>query len=262
MKNIVEVKGLKKYFKSEHLFYSGGETVKAVDGVSFPHEAGKILAIVGESGSGKTTIARCIAGLLEQDAGEVLFEEAGVDFSVPEIRRKIQYVFQDTYSSLNPRIRIQKAIEEPIKFHFGLKGGELKVEAANCLADVGLSAAVLDKYPHELSGGQRQRVVIARALSMKPELIIADEPVSSLDVSVQAQILKLFLELNRQGISIMFITHDLRIVKNLADDVIILQYGRIAEQGPVERIYKKPATDYTKLLLSSIPDSPYKNFRF
>ena len=259
MKNIVEIKALKKYFKTEHVFYGKNETVRAVDGVSFEHEAGKILAIVGESGSGKTSVARCIAGLLEQDAGEILFEEKAVDFRDRETRRKIQYVFQDTYSSLNPRIRIGKAIEEPIEFHFKTAGRDLKNEAVKCLEDVGLSAAVTEKYPHELSGGQRQRVVIARALSMRTELLIADEPVSSLDVSVQAQILKLFLSLNNRGISIIFITHDLRIVKNLADSVIIMQDGKIAERGVVERIYKNPGTDYTRLLLSSIPNSPFKH---
>jgi ABC-type oligopeptide transport system ATPase subunit len=257
MKNIIEVKGLKKYFKTEHLFYGKNEIVKAVDGVSFEHEAGKILAIVGESGSGKTTVARCIAGLLEQDAGEILFEEKSIDFGDRETRRKIQYIFQDTYSSLNPRIKTGKALEEPIEFHFKITGKELKNEAIKCLEDVGLSSAVLEKYPHELSGGQRQRVVIARALAMKPELLIADEPVSSLDVSVQAQILKLFLLLNNRGISMIFITHDLRIVKNLADGIIIMQDGKIVEQGDVGKIYKKPSTDYTKLLLSSIPNSPY-----
>ena len=258
MKNIIEVRGLKKYFKTEHMFYGKNEAVKAVDGVSFANEAGKILAIVGESGSGKTTVARCIAGLLPQDEGDILFEEKNIDFSDGQTRRKVQYIFQDTYSSLNPRIRIGMAIEEPIGFHFKTTGKELKNEAVKCLEDVGLSAAVFEKYPHELSGGQRQRAVIARALSMQPELIIADEPVSSLDVSVQAQILQLFLQLNNRGLSIIFITHDLRIVKNLADSLIIMQHGRIAEQGAVEAIYKNPATDYTKLLLSSIPDSPYK----
>lgn len=258
MKNIVEVKGLKKYFKTEHLFYGKNETVKAVDDVSFEHEAGKILAIVGESGSGKTTIARCIAGLETPDSGSVDFEGKAVDFADITTRRKIQYVFQDTYSSLNPRMRIQEILEEPVKFHFKIKGSELKNEIINCLEDVGLAPDISGKYPHELSGGQRQRVVIARALTMKPELLIADEPVSSLDVSVQAQILKLFSEMNGKGISILFITHDLRIVKNLADRVIVLQHGKIVEDGAVEQIYREPSSNYMKLLLSSIPNSPYK----
>jgi ABC-type oligopeptide transport system ATPase subunit len=258
LKNIIEVKGLIKYFKTESLFSGRNEIVKAVDDVSFDHEAGKILAIVGESGSGKTTVARCIAGLLPPDSGKITFEENNIDFSNKETRRKIQYVFQDTYSSLNPRIRVGAAIEEPIKFHFKPAENELRNEALKCLEDVGLSAAILEKYPHELSGGQRQRVVIARALAMKPEVLIADEPVSSLDVSVQAQILKLFIELNNKGISIIFITHDLRIVKNLADEIIIMQNGKIVEMGIVEKIYRRPATEYTRLLLSSIPNSPYK----
>jgi peptide/nickel transport system ATP-binding protein len=258
MENIIEVRNLTKYFKTERLFGGAGGTVKAVDGVSFCLEKGRVLAIAGESGSGKTTIARCVAGLETRDSGDIMFENSPLLYDNPATRRRIQYVFQDTYSSLNPRIRIRDAVKEPIAFHFRASGKILDAAAKKCLEQVGLPAALLDSFPHELSGGQRQRVVIARALAMKPDVLIADEPVSSLDVSVQAQILKLFLELNRGGISIIFITHDLRIVKNLADSMIVLKDGRTAEEGPVEKIYAKPESDYTKLLLSSIPDSPYK----
>jgi ABC-type oligopeptide transport system ATPase subunit len=155
-------------------------------------------------------------------------------------------------------MRIGKILEEPARFHFKMKGDELKDEITGCLEDVGLAPATGNKYPHELSGGQRQRVVIARALIMKPELLVADEPVSSLDVSVQAQILRLLSDMNGRGISIVFITHDLRIVKNFADRLIVLRQGRIVEEGGVEQIYKSPASGYTKLLLASIPNSPYK----
>lgn len=261
LKNIVVVKGLKKYFKTENLFYGKNETVKAVDGVAFALETGKILAIAGESGSGKTTIARCVAGLETPDEGTMDFDGKTADFGDITTRRKIQYIFQDTYSSLNPRMRVSEILGEPARFHFRLKGNGLENEIMNRLEDVGLAPAAARKYPHELSGGQRQRVVIARALTMRPELLIADEPVSSLDVSVQAQILRLFSQMNKKGISIIFITHDLRIVKNLADSMIVLRHGRIAEEGPVGQIYRAPASDYTKLLLASIPNSPYKYSR-
>jgi len=259
MEKIIEIKDLKKRFKIEHVFTEEKETVKAVDGVSFALEKGKVLALVGESGSGKTTIARCICGLETPDSGEILFEGRLLDLKNAETRRKIQYIFQDTFSSLNPRMRIKDAIAEPINFHFRLKGNELEAETKKYLDLVGLSESVSAKYPHELSGGQRQRVVTARALTMKPEVLIADEPVSSLDVSIQAQILQLFSKLNKEEkISIIFITHDLRIVKNIADDMLVLNKGKIVEEGEVSKIYKNPENEYTKLLLSSIPDSPYK----
>jgi ABC-type glutathione transport system ATPase component len=182
-----------------------------------------------------------------------------LDFHNPETRRKIQYVFQDTFHALNPRMNISRAIMEPIAFHFGTTGQELIDKADEFLDLVGLPAQVKEKYPHELSGGQRQRVCIARALTVRPDLLIADEPVSSLDVSVQAQILKLFVELNEsRGITILFITHDLRIVKSLADHVIVMSGGKIVENGTVESVYSAPESMYTKLLLSSIPNSPYK----
>lgn len=258
MKNILEIKGLKKYFKVERMFSETKQTVRAVDDVSFALDAGEILAIVGESGSGKTTVARCVAGLETPDAGEMLFEGKPLGYKNPETRRRVQYIFQDTFGSLNPRMRILEILKEPLAFHFGLRGAELEQSAGECLEKTGLTAALLDKYPHELSGGQRQRVVIARALAMKPGVLIADEPVSSLDVSVQAQILKLFTGLNKKGISMIFITHDLRIVKNLADNIMVMQNGKVVEEGVVDRVYGKPASDYTKQLLASIPNSPYK----
>ncbi len=256
---MIEVKDLKKTFIAEAMFSGEKETVTAVDGVTFSVSKGEILALVGESGSGKTTIARCVAGLETRDSGEILINGEKTKYDVPGERRKVQYVFQDTFGSLNPRMKVAEAIKEPIAFHFGLKGEELKAASRGYLEMTGLKDDIGDKYPHEISGGQRQRVVLARALSMKPEVLIADEPVSSLDVSVQAQILSLLMELNdKQGITMLFITHDLRIVKSLAHRVIILRRGRIEEQGVVEAVYGAPKSDYTKLLLSSIPDSPYK----
>ena len=236
------------------MFGSGTADVRAVDNVSFEAREGTILAIVGESGSGKSTIARCVAGIETPDEGEIIFNGEKLVFDTKEKRASVQYVFQDTFGSLNPRMKVKDTIAEPIGFHFGKKGDELAGTIKFCLESVGLPNGIGNKYPHELSGGQRQRVVIARALSMNPSLLIADEPVSSLDVSVQAQILALFQKLNREKkISIIFITHDLRIVKSLADDIIVLKDGKIEEFGGVSKVYKEPESLYTKLLLASIP---------
>ena len=248
---LLTVRNLKKIFKVEKLFEGTKQIVTAVDNVSFDMEKGKVLAVVGESGSGKTTLARCIAGLEEYE-GEILFKDKKINFKNKKTRRQIQYIFQDTYNSLNPRMKIKDIIAEPIIFHFALSGEKLNYEVKKYLKYVGLNYDVLDKYPYELSGGQRQRIVIAKALTMNPELLVADEPVSSLDVSVQTQILKLFYDLNKKGITIIFITHDLRIVKSIADEIIVMQHGKIVENGRVDVIYNKPGTEYTKRLLEAV----------
>ena len=253
MKELLVIKNLKKYFLIENMFSGKKDIVKAVDDVTFCVEKEKIVALVGESGSGKTTVARCIAGLEIKDTGEILYEGKEISFDTKEKRRKIQYIFQDSMGSLNPRMRVKDVIEEPLKFHFDLKGEELKNKVNEYLYSVGLNENFKEKFPHELSGGQRQRIVIARALTMQPSLLIADEPVSNLDVSIQAQILKLFLDLNKkEKLTILFITHDLRIVKNLADYVIVMKNGKIVEMGEVGRVFSKPKSEYTKVLLSSI----------
>jgi len=258
LKNIFEARSITKDFHIEGLFGGKKRVVRALDNVSVCMEAGSVMAVVGESGSGKTTFGRCAAGLEIQDSGIILFEGKPVDFKDRETRRKIQYIFQDTYGSLNPRIRAGAAVMEAISHCFGISGKELEAEAFKCLFDVGLSEREFYKYPHELSGGQRQRIVIARALAVKPELLIADEPVSSLDVSVQAQILSLFLGLNRKGISIIFITHDLRIVRALADNVTVFKNGKIVESGPVASVYNRPKDPYSALLISSVPGTGKK----
>ncbi|MEI7542686.1 MAG: ATP-binding cassette domain-containing protein [bacterium] len=256
---MLKVINLKKVFTNEKMFGKGKTEVIAVAGVSFEVKDGTIMAIVGESGSGKTTIARCLAGIEIPDEGEIIFNNEPLMFDTKEKRAAVQYVFQDTFGSLNPRMKIGDIIAEPIGFHFNKTGNELRLGVIACLESVGLKTEIENKYPHELSGGQRQRVVIARALAMRPSLLIADEPVSSLDVSVQAQILSLFQKLNKENkISIVFITHDLRLVKSLADDIIVLKDGKIEEQGSVENVFCKPKSAYTKLLLSSIPGNPQK----
>ncbi|HPD18609.1 MAG: ABC transporter ATP-binding protein [Candidatus Goldbacteria bacterium] len=248
---LLVVNGLKKIFKVEKMFEETRQIIAAVDNVSFEVNAGKVAAIAGESGSGKTTLARCIAGL-EDYEGEITFKGKRINFKDRETRRQVQYIFQDTYDSLNPRMNIKDIMAEPLSFHYGLKGGKLVNEIIKCLKDVGLKENVLNKYPYELSGGQRQRIVIARALTMKPELIIADEPVSSLDVSIQSQILKLFYDFNKNGMTIIFITHDLRIVKLIADEIMVMKQGKIVERGEVNDVYNKPETEYTKRLLEAI----------
>jgi ABC-type glutathione transport system ATPase component len=251
---LLKIISLKKSFITETPGIGARKTVAAVDDVSFEVADARITALVGESGSGKTTIARCVAGLEKPDSGEIIYNNEPLAFDTGEKRRRVQYVFQDTFSSLNPRMRAGEAIAEPIRFHFNRKGSELQTAMFSMLESVGLPGSIAEKYPHELSGGQRQRVVIARALALQPELLLADEPVSSLDVSIQAQVLSLLKELNeKHGISILFITHDLRIVKSLAHDVVVLKDGKIVEKGDVNVIFSSPRAEYTRLLLSSIP---------
>jgi len=254
MNNIIlRTEKINKHFMSEGVFGTARYRVNALVDASVEVNKGEILALVGESGSGKTTLARIIAGLEKQDSGTVLLDGKIPDYKNPDERRKVQYVFQDTYYSLNPRMTIRNVLAEPLKAHFGLKKDELNVKVSNMLQSVGLGADAMEKYPHELSGGQRQRVGIARALSVNPELLIADEPVSSLDVSVQAQILKLLSDLNEKTkISIIFITHDLRVVKSLADTVAVMNRGEIVEYGNVEEVYANPRSEYTKTLLGAV----------
>ncbi|MFP4467032.1 MAG: ABC transporter ATP-binding protein [Candidatus Goldiibacteriota bacterium] len=259
MEELLKAVNIKKSFTVEKMMFETKESVRALDDVSFQMNEKNITAVAGESGSGKTTLARCIAGLETPDSGTIFFRGREIDYKDMDIRRKIQYIFQDTYSSLSPRMKIKAIIAEPLEFHFGYKGGILEKNIRRCMEMVNLSGNLSEKYPHELSGGQRQRAGMARALAMEPDLLIADEPVSSLDVSIQAQILKLLVELNRdRGIGIIFITHDLRIVKNLAHDIMIMKDGKAVETGSVDSVYADPRSSYTKLLLSSIPGSPYK----
>jgi len=227
--------------------------VRAVDGVSFTIASGKTLGLVGESGCGKTTVGRTMLRLQEPTAGTVLFDDSDVftlDASrLRALRRRMQIVFQDPYSSLNPRMTVEETLREPLEIH-GLSGA-----VPALLDEVGLDAAFAQRYPHELSGGQRQRVGIARALSVEPKFVVCDEPVSALDVSVQAQVLNLLADLQaRRRLTYLFIAHDLAVVRHIADDVAVMYLGKIVERAPAAEIYAQPRHPYTRALLSAVPE--------
>ena len=227
--------------------------MRAVDGVSFTIASGRTLGLVGESGSGKTTVGRTMLRLQEATGGRVLFDGRDVfaldSGALRALRRRMQIVFQDPYSSLNPRMTVQETLREPLEIH-GLAG-----TVAALLEEVGLDAAFATRYPHELSGGQRQRVGIARALSVEPQFIVCDEPVSALDVSVQAQVLNLLADLQaRRRLTYLFIAHDLAVVRHIADDVAVMYLGKIVERAPAAEIYALPRHPYTRALLSAVPE--------
>jgi peptide/nickel transport system ATP-binding protein len=241
----------------EHLFRPP-PVVRALQGVSFEIQPGRSLGIVGESGSGKSTLARIVMALDAPTAGRV--ELLGRDLhalppaELQRARRDFQMVFQDPYGSLDPRMTVQRIVTEPLAAMGLASRAEQAERAAEALASVGLRATDLDKYPHEFSGGQRQRIAIARALITRPRLIVADEPVSALDVSVQAQVLNLMQDLATQyGITYMLISHDLAVVNHLCDDVAVLYQGRIVEQGPPERLFQAAEHPYTRTLLEAVP---------
>jgi peptide/nickel transport system ATP-binding protein len=238
--------------------------IQAVKDVSFQLTIGKSLGIVGESGSGKSTLARLVMALEKPTQGKVLFKGKDLN-ALPQdqlrhARSDFQMVFQDPYGSLDPRQKVLRIVTEPL--HSTLNSGsgqslsaqDLKDRATQALAEVGLRASDLDKYPHEFSGGQRQRIAIARALITRPSLIVADEPVSALDVSVQAQVLNLMMDLqDRFGLSYLFVSHDLAVVNLMCDEVIVLQHGQVVEEGSADDIYQRPQHSYTQALLSAIP---------
>jgi oligopeptide transport system ATP-binding protein len=255
------IKGLKKYFPlSRGLFSREVGWVRAVDGVTFSIYKGETLGLVGESGCGKSTLGRLMLRLIEPTEGEIFFE--GKDIlsydrkDLRSLRRQMQIIFQDPFASLNPRMTVGSIIGEAFTIHKLASGKDRQERVCRLLGEVGLTADAVSRYPHEFSGGQRQRIGIARALAVLPKLIVADEPVSALDVSIQAQIVNLMVELQeRFGLTYLFIAHDLRVVRHICNRVVVMYLGRIVEIAENEEIYNNPIHPYTQALLSAIPVS-------
>lgn len=251
--NILEVKHLKKYFKTAR------GTLHAVDDVSFTIEKGKTLGIVGESGCGKSTTGRAILRLLEPTDGQVIFNGQDItalsSSKMRQMRRDMQIIFQDPFSSLDPKKTVSQTIAEPIIENKILKDKKaIDARVRELMATVGLAERLVNAYPHELDGGRRQRIGIARALAMEPKFIVCDEPVSALDVSIQAQILNLLQELKEQmGLTFIFITHDLSVVNHFADEIAVMYLGQLIEKAPTEELFDHPVHPYTRALLSAIP---------
>lgn len=260
---LLRVRGLGREFRIGGGFAGlGARRFSAVEDVDFDLAAGHTLGIVGESGSGKSTLARCLVRLLEPTRGRVELE--GVDVlalrgrALKGFRRQVQMVFQDPYGSLNPRLTIGDAIDEPLRVHHLGSAREREERVVELLETVGLSADHRSRYPHEFSGGQRQRIGIARALAVRPRLLIADEPVSALDVSVQAQVLNLLVELRSTlGLSMIFIAHDLAVVEHVSDEILVMRRGRVVERGAARDVVRAPKEEYTRTLLQAVPQLVY-----
>ena len=257
--NLIEVENLKVYFPIRAgIFKTVQGTVKAVDDVTFEVRRGETLGLVGESGCGKSTTGRAMIRLREPTAGKVSFD--GVELTtlksgpLRRLRRRMQIIFQDPYGSLDPRMTVGAIISEPLDTHRLAKGEEKRARVAELLKMVGLDPTYVNRYPHEFSGGQRQRIGVARALAVEPEFIVCDEPISALDVSIQAQVLNLLTDLrDRLGLTYLFIAHDLSVVKHISDRVAVMYLGKIVEIGPPDTIYAGPGHPYTRALLSAVP---------
>ena len=258
---LVDVQGLVKHFPGERAFFGLGRpraVVRAVDDVSFAIAPGQTLGLVGESGCGKSTVGRTILRLIEPDAGRVLIDGLNLltlgSRELRALRRRMQIVFQDPYGSLNPRLTVRQTLAEPLAIHHLATGADAGRRIAALLEEVGLDPGFATSYAHELSGGQRQRVGIARALSVEPQFLVLDEPVSALDVSVQAQVLNLLADLQqRRRLTYLFIAHDLAVVKHIADQVAVMYLGKIVEWAPAPSLYAAPRHPYTTSLLSAVP---------
>ena len=253
---LLSVKNMKKTFQANGGMFSKKKFVHAVNDVSFDIYPGETFSLVGESGCGKSTTGKLIDHLITPDSGEIWFEGKEIsklsEKEMRPLRSDIQMVFQDPYGSLNPRMKVQDLIGEPLLIHTNMSAGERLKKVHELLGTVGLSPSHGERYPHEFSGGQRQRIGIARALTVQPKLIIADEPVSALDVTIQAQVLELLKQLKEEmGLSILFISHDLRVVYQMCNHVMIMQKGQFVEMGVPEEIYFAPKDPYTKKLLES-----------
>lgn len=258
---LLEVENLVKHFpitRSTGVLSRVTEPLRAVDGISLALDSGETLGLVGESGCGKSTLGRCILRLIEPTSGTITFEGRNIRALPPEAmrqeRRAMQIVFQDPFASLNPRMSVGQILEEPLRVHKIVPRGKIRAEVARLLDHVGLPPAAARRLPHEFSGGQRQRVGIARALALRPKLIIADEPVSALDVSIRAQILNLFMRLQAEtGIALLFIAHDLGVVRQISHRVAVMYLGKIVELADANELYDNPRHPYTRALLAAVP---------
>ena len=255
---IIDVADLKKYFPVKRKAFAKHEWLKAVDDINFSIKDGAVFALVGESGSGKSTVARLVLKLIQPTSGKIVFRGKNIGElkgdSLREFRKSVQIIFQDPFSSLNPRMTVLDTISEPLKIHKVVKRSELKDKVVSLLRSVGLQTDVLNRYPHEFSGGQKQRICIARALAVSPEVIVADEPLSALDVSIQAQILNILQGLKKQSsISFLFISHELRVVQYFSDEVAVMYLGKIIEYSKADELFSNPLHPYTIELLSSAP---------
>lgn len=255
---LLEVTNLKQHFTSKKGFLANKTIIKAVDGVTISIEEGKTLGIVGESGCGKSSLGRSILGLVQPTEGSIKFKgEEVIGMSskqMKELRKEMQVVFQDPYASLNPRNTVYQILEAPLLIHNIGNKKERRELIENLVEKIGLRKEQLSNYPHEFSGGQRQRIGIARALTLNPKLIIADEPVSALDVSVQSQVLNLMVDLQREmNLSYMFISHDLSVVQHISDKVAVMYLGKVVEIADVKEVYNRPLHPYTQALLSALP---------
>jgi oligopeptide transport system ATP-binding protein len=255
---LLQVQDLKKYYFKEELFSSDKKPIRAVDGVSFSIRKGETLGLVGESGCGKTTVGKSALRLVEPTSGQVFFKGQEILHlpreEIRKLRLHMQFIFQDPYESLNPRMKVEEIVGEGLVVHGIARGKKRTEKVSEILEKVGLHPKDAYRYPHEFSGGQRQRIGIARAISLNPELVIADEPVSALDVSIQAQILNLLMDLRDQlGLTYLFISHDLRVVKHISDRIAVMYLGKIIEMANGEELFRRPLHPYTGLLLNSIP---------
>lgn len=255
---ILEVQNLTKHYTINRGLFKKPSIIKAVDGIDFQVKKGEILSIVGESGCGKSTTAKLLTGIEKPTDGKIFFNQKRfLNFDKSdwrEYRKKVQIIFQDPYSSLNPRWNVGKIIAEPLLLNSNLSKSEIEKKVYEIMDKVGLQKDWFERYPHQFSGGQRQRIGIARALILNPEVIVCDEPVSALDVSIQAQVLNLLLDLQQEfNLTYIFISHDLSVVEHISDRVVVMHFGNIVENEDVDTLFENPKHDYTKKLLSAIP---------
>jgi dipeptide transport system ATP-binding protein len=254
MNAIISGKDLKRFYQVGGGLFSKAATVKALNGLSFSLDAGKTLAVVGESGCGKSTLARLVTMIEEPTEGELTINGAKADPNVRDLRSTVQIVFQNPYGSLNPRQKIGTILEEPLKINTADSAATRKEKALDMMRKVGLRPEHYDRYPHMFSGGQRQRIAIARALMLNPKVLVLDEPVSALDLSIQAQVLNLLMDLQKElGLAYLFISHGLSVVRHIANDVMVMYLGKPVEIGPVEAVFAHPRHPYTAALLSATP---------